>query len=218
MPLLINKSLTAFSSLSIWTIEETTEDLLRLLKPDNPHIDVSAVHLPLRQRQRLCTLLLLKTVMGNVPEIHYDINGKPYLANTPAHISVSHSGKYVAVIVNRKSDTGIDIQIHSSKIDRIKEKFLHINELEDISGQQKKEEYRNKLHVYWCAKEALYKLHGKGGLVFSRDLFIHPFDLPGMGLKNNGLIQGTIYREGKKNHYSLSYEIKEEYVLVYINP
>src|SRR5690606_36591656 len=94
--------------------------------------------------------------------ISYDENGKPYLNNGLA-FSISHSGIYAAIIIN-KTGCGIDIEKISPKVERIKHKFLNDTDLELIDSL---DDYPLKiLTMYWCAKEALYKLYGNKKLIF----------------------------------------------------
>jgi hypothetical protein len=63
--------------------------------------------------------------------------------------------------------------------------------------------------VYWCAKEALYKIDGKKGLHFSNQLNIEPFEL-----QEAGGLKGIISRF-EKQMVHLAYVVDKEFVLVY---
>jgi 4'-phosphopantetheinyl transferase len=64
--------------------------------------------------------------------------------------------------------------------------------------------------VYWCAKEAMYKLYGKRGLHFNSQLNLDPFEL-----KKSGELQGYIRANGIPKVVALGYIVKDDYVLVY---
>jgi 4'-phosphopantetheinyl transferase EntD len=65
---------------------------------------------------------------------------------------------------------GIDVERVAEKLVRIAPKFL--SESEKQHGQTD----LKRLCTYWCAKEALYKLHGTRQLSFKDEINIHAFD------------------------------------------
>ena len=69
---------------------------------------------------------LLQTLLIDSPSLlQYTPAGKPYLANRPEKISVSHSHGKLAIILNQKHETGIDIELVRDKVLQIQHKFLH---------------------------------------------------------------------------------------------
>ncbi len=110
-----------------------------------------------------------------------DKYGKPYLYNSKKKISLSHSGIYVAASIS-DFNTGIDIQMVSDKINKIKNKFLSKIELEVCDDDI------IKLNRYWTAKEALYKAYGKKGLNFIDDISVKPFVEQKTSLKSTGAV------------------------------
>ncbi|ULT29242.1 hypothetical protein KUH03_20355 [Sphingobacterium sp. E70] len=62
-----------------------------------------------------------------------DANGKPYLANFPQKISLSHSFDYAAAMISTEGEVGIDMEIIKTKVERIQHKFLKPVELAFIS-------------------------------------------------------------------------------------
>ena len=105
-----------------------------------------------RQKEWLGTRLLLKLVEGNNAEISYTDTGAPILRNSSRHISVSHSGTFVAIALSDQH-VGLDIQVITNKALRLKSRFLSEEEQlmldseSDIEGAVQ----------LWCAKEAVYK-------------------------------------------------------------
>ncbi len=121
-----------------------------------------------------------------------DKNGKPYLQNSNKTISLSHSRDFVAACISN-CNIGIDIQIASDKIKRIKYKFLSEFEL-DICKEDD-----ICLNRFWTAKEALYKAYGHKGLNFMNNIFLSPFVKEGKELKSLGRIL--------KNNLEFNYEL-----------
>lgn len=95
--------------------------------------------------------------------------GKPYLNNSNKKISISHSGEYIAVAISA-NNIGVDIQVVSEKVGKIKFKFLSEKELlvchENIL----------EMNRYWTSKEAMYKAYGKKGLNFIENIWVKPFE------------------------------------------
>jgi 4'-phosphopantetheinyl transferase len=101
--------------------------------------------------------------------LHKDEFGKPHLIGTPWHISLSHTGGWAAAVLHRTRPVGIDIEPIRDQFRRVVPRVLSEDEIAHAAGEP------GRLAVYWCAKEALYKLYGKRQLTFRDHLFIEPF-------------------------------------------
>ncbi|MCC7302217.1 MAG: 4'-phosphopantetheinyl transferase superfamily protein [Bacteroidia bacterium] len=140
--------------------------------------------------------------------IVYDKNGKPYLnESTRGKISLSHSHGMLAIIHDRKSETGIDLEKVGDKVIRIRHKFLHPDELSACGAQPD----ARALHIYWGAKEALYKCYGKRSLHFSENLRVEAFTT-----ETEGEVRGEIRVAGISRIKKLYYRFMGHYLLVYI--
>ena len=84
---------------------------------------------------------------------HHD-NGKPYLENNPVNISITHTEKYVAVILHEEENVGIDIESLDRDFSAVEKKALSEDEIDDLEDEKRNEQ----LAIYWCAKEAVFKL------------------------------------------------------------
>jgi 4'-phosphopantetheinyl transferase len=201
MAVIIHKNISKHLNLGVWYITETKEELSIIAKQQQ--IDLSKipeVKNETRIKQWLTTRLLLKHFFTNA-EIIYDELGKPFLSNG-WKISISHSGDYVAIILNEKEPCGIDIEKITPKIERIKHKFLNETDLKHITSEQD-------LTIYWSAKEALYKYYGKKEVLFIENLFIESFS------KNENAFIGIINMPDLKAKLNMVWEKIEDYVLVY---
>jgi len=130
--------------------------------------------------------------------------GKPFLKNHPHPISLSHSYPYVAAQIDSIQEVGIDLEQPKSKLLNIAHRVLSPTEFEDAGTDVVKH------CIYWCAKEAMYKLYGKRGLSFSHHLIVSPFEL-----MRTGDLKGKIIANGKSTELELTYSVQPDYVLVH---
>ena len=164
MALVYQKELDQFTSFAIWKIEENAEELLAQLQLKHHEISyLDTLISGKRNLHWLSTRVLLRTMMNTDEYIdcQVDSSGKPYLTNFPHHISLSHSFDYAAVMISEKKAVGIDIELIKDKIERIAHKFMTKEELSFISSNRIEH-----LYACWCAKEAIYKLHGRKSISF----------------------------------------------------
>jgi 4'-phosphopantetheinyl transferase EntD len=141
----------------------------------------------------------------NYPGIVKDEHGKPHLNNHAHPISVTHSYPYVAAIVHLNKEVGIDLEkLKTDKILRIAPKFMSESEYA-FSDQDP--------HIstlIWCAKESLYKLHGRKFVIFKEDLEIEPFEMA-----ESGELTGHIRLPDLKGQFKLNYETTENFFITY---
>ncbi|MVM39423.1 4'-phosphopantetheinyl transferase superfamily protein [Spirosoma sp. HMF3257] len=95
--------------------------------------------------------------------------GKPSLIGTPWHISLSHTSGWAAAVLHQTRPVGIDIEPIREQFRRVVPRVLSADEIAHADNNP------NRLAVYWCAKEALYKLYGKRQLTFREHLHVEPF-------------------------------------------
>jgi phosphopantetheinyl transferase (holo-ACP synthase) len=135
-----------------------------------------------------------------------DEYGKPYLENSEYHISMSHSHELTAVIAS-KAVVGVDIQYKVEKITRIVGRVLSDSELSDLGRIYSLEA----IHVYWGAKEAMYKIYGRKEVDFRKELMVNPFEI------RNGRVRttGIIIKNGVEIECKICAEVLTDYVLVY---
>lgn len=186
MPIVYNKNIDNHAVLAIWKIEETEAQLLAGLQLKQHELDtIAALNSGKRLLHWLSTRLLLRTLLNTTEYIdcQLDEHGKPYLVNFDYQISLSHSYDYAAVMISKQVAVGVDIELIKHKIKSIKHKFLSDLEL----AQKQIGDNTDGLYVAWCAKEAIYKWHGKRGLEFKQHIHIRPFKL-----KTSGSLQATV--------------------------
>ena len=135
-----------------------------------------------------------------------DEYGKPYLEDSTYDISISHSREYIAVMAGPRK-VGVDIQKMVAKINRLAPKFLRDEEMAGLGQTTAYEE----MHIYWGAKECLYKAYGRRKLDFRQHIGVVPFAF----FENGGTLQGWVKKEKFYQEYDLRYRMIDDFVLVY---
>ena len=101
--------------------------------------------------------------------VRKDEFGKPHLVGVNQHISLSHTAGWAAAALHRTNPVGIDVEPIREQFRRVVPRVLSKTEIVHAANDL------NRLAMYWCAKEALYKLYGKRQLTFREHLLIDPF-------------------------------------------
>jgi glycosyltransferase involved in cell wall biosynthesis/4'-phosphopantetheinyl transferase EntD len=136
--------------------------------------------------------------------------GKPFLPKNDIFFNISHSGEMVAVIIGEQT-VGIDIQVFTPKMERVARKFMSEK---DISALPK-EQLLDFLHIYWAAKEALYKAYSRRELDFKEHIFVD------LDLENpyRTVFYGHIQKNNSQFNYQLWCEkVSDNYFLVCCAP
>lgn len=211
MPIVYQKNIDEHTQLGVWKIEESEDQLLSGLQLKQHELDtIASLNNGKRVLHWLGTRLLLRTMLDTKEYIdcQMDEHGKPYLVNSEAHISLSHSYDYAAVMISRNKKVGVDIELIKHKIKSIKHKFLSDVEL----AQKQIGDNINGLYVSWCAKEAIYKWNGRKGLEFKQHIHIKPFKL-----KDEGTLQALVeLPEGTKALDVGYFKTADGYMLGYV--
>lgn len=211
MPVVFNKNIDEDTILAVWKIEETEAELLSGLQLKQHELDfISTLNSGKRLLHWLSTRVLLRTMLNTAEYIdcRMDEHGKPYLPDLDYHISLSHSYDYASVIIGKTKKVGVDIELIKPKIKSIKHKFLSDIEL----VQEQIVDNIDGLYVCWCAKEAIYKWHGRKGLEFKRDIYIKPFYLQTEG-KLDSLVDLPEGTQELTVHY---FKMTDGYMLGYV--
>ena len=148
-------------SLGIWEISESVNELKALTKG----IKLDQIKSQKRKLEILAVRALLKEMCGNV-KLDYNKYGAPTLDNNKK-ISISHSKQLVAIIISELK-SGIDVEIISKRVLKVKNKFISTHD--NINDSQKD------LTIAWSTKECLFKWHQKGNLNFKNDISIKSID------------------------------------------
>ena len=208
MSLLLHRHLAPAGELGIWKIEEPESffrERLDLWPAEREQIEGMKGE---RRLEWLAGRYLLHYMSGR--EIRgaclIDEYGKPHLENSLFQISISHSHDLAAVIA-APGAVGVDVQFMVEKIGRIAHKFMREEETESLLPDTRLEQ----LHVFWGAKEALYKAHGRRQIDFRENLFVEPFPYSPKG----GQTRGWIRKDGSEWGVEVHYELIGAYMLVW---
>ena len=156
-----------------------------------------------RKIEWLSTRLLIQELLpNNTGDVVYDENGKPHLEGKNPFISISHSKGMCALFLS-DIPNGIDLQIYNSRIKTIEDKFLNPSEIKLIKNEEED------LHYFWCAKEAVFKAHGRKKIYLKDHIFIRSIN------RYKKTIQATLVDGNFKKDYSMNYLKIENYYLVY---
>ena len=186
----------------IWKITETETQLQNGLTLSPEALKrLSKRRSSIHRKGYLAIRQLLKS-LGIPTEIHqYNGIGAPYLTDG-RFISISHTGDAAAVVISSIS-VGIDLEHYKDKIKSIATRFLHASE-----GERPKDlDEIIYLTQLWTAKEALYKLNKKPGLIFNEQLYIQPFH------KEDTKGRGTVIEKSKQTHFPLEFRRFKNYCL-----
>lgn len=174
MPLVHSETIEETCTLLLWQLTETEEELREMLGPAFISAEIEAISHPQKIREWLASRLLIKLLARKFGIAYVglkkDQHGKAFLIDNDSHISITHTFDYVAVALNPSATVGIDMEKSDPKLQRTSRKYLSTPEFEHAGDEIPK------LSMYWCAKEALYKLYGKKKISFRESIYINPFE------------------------------------------
>ena len=205
MPCYFTRKIGHLELLSVWKLTETEEELLSLRSLSAEEIgSLSNLKTEKRRIEWLASRVLLQSLFEETIEIGYLPNGKPVLDNPDFFCSISHSKDFVSAIISKERAVGIDIEKMRNNIDALKNKFLTVEELKTIDTSD-----NSLLHLYWGAKEAMYKIYSLHKPLFTEHLSLKNVDLKAQ--KAIGIFsQGDVYKT-----VNIAFEQIEDNLLVY---
>ena len=167
MPLFYQQDINEQTRLAVWKIAEPESFFLEKVS-----LKQSITH-PHKRLQHLAGRYLLQYLFPDFPAASIAIadTRKPFLPDETYHFSISHCGDYAAAIVSSTERVGIDVELLTPRVEKIKHKFLHPQELEILA--QSNVDHITVLTLLWSAKEAMFKWWGNGDVDFSEVLRIH---------------------------------------------
>jgi phosphopantetheinyl transferase len=206
VPLFYQQDINPATKLAIWNIEE--EELFFSSKVP---LKKGITH-PHKRLQHLAGRYLLPYLFPDFPhhEIEIADTRKPFLPNEQYHFSISHCSNYAAAIVSSTQRVGIDVEVITPRVEKIKHKFLHPTELRFVNAQLQSRHY-TLLSILWSAKEAMYKWWGAGEVDFSEVLRVFPFDL-----NEEGEIDAVFMKNDFQEKLNLQYKLAAGLSLVWV--
>ena len=206
MPLFYQQDINETTRLGVWKIEEEEDFFLRSVP-----LQRNITH-PHKRLQHLAGRYLLPFLFPDFPnkEIAIADTRKPFLPNEQYHFSISHCGGYAAALVSSTERVGIDIEQTTQRVEKIKHKFLHPEELLFVQAHPADQQIPI-LTLLWSAKEAMFKWWGRGDVDFSEVLLTQPFLFAAKG------IIPAICKKGQMNTLlDIHYQMREDLSLAWV--
>ena len=204
MPHYLTQEIRNVGLFAVWKLTETEEELLPLYSLSAEEtIFFSSLKNERRRIEWLTSRILLQRLLGQNIQIEYLPNGKPILIHPKHLFSLSHSKNFVAVIISEHKEVGIDIE-KIRNIETLKDKFLSPEELKTIDTSK-----NLILHLYWGAKEAMYKIYSS-----YHPLFTEHLSLANVDLKKQTAI-GMFSKENIHKTVHIAFKQIEDNLLVY---
>lgn len=197
------------SKLGVWKITESEEELRRLSSvPADELEEISYIKSESQRKQKFAVRALLDVMFGEKVYLSHHDNGKPYIENSATNISITHTDKYVAVILNDTEEVGIDCESLDRDFSAVEKKALSEEEIESLDEDKRNEQ----LAIYWCAKEAIYKKMSQYNVDFAEQIEIDDFRMRGEGELEATFIQ----KDGFEEELRLQYMTFDRHILVWV--
>lgn len=206
MPLFFQQDINQTTQLGIWQITEAESYFLSKV-PLQQHI----TH-PKKRLQHLAGRFLLQYFHPSFPyqDLLIADTRKPFLPNDPFHFSISHCGEYAAAIISPNYRVGVDIELYTEKVHKIKHKFLNEAEMHFVHSYNVAMQTQI-LTLLWSCKEAMFKWYGLGDVDFSTMLLTQPFELKPMGT-----IQAVFNNQLLHQSLTLEYQLLNDMCAVWV--
>lgn len=209
MALYFKKELDNGAEIAVWQITETEDELKSLSSvPSDEMEEISLFGSESQRKQKLAVRALINELFDEKMYLDHHDNGKPYLENCATNISITHTEKYVAVIIHDEDDLGIDIESLDRDFSAVEQRALSEDEIEDLDDDSRNEQ----LAIYWCAKEAIFKRMSQLRVDFAEQIEVEKFRP-----KGKGELEATfIHKNGHEEEFNLGYVIFDRHVLVWV--
>lgn len=189
MPLVYQQDINATTKLGVWHIAEAKDFFLQQVP-----LRAEITH-PHKQLQHLAGRYLLKALYPDFPYELISIadTRKPYLLNEAYHFSISHCGDYAAAMVSSTQRVGVDVEMITQKVAKVKDKFLSIDEQQILAALVHPWSALPEpamLTAAWSIKESLFKWYGEGLIDFKDHLRIDALQVNG----DKGLAQCSLLK------------------------
>jgi phosphopantetheinyl transferase len=206
VPLFYQQDINQDTRLAVWKIEEDESFFLQKvsLKREIRHGN--------KRLQHLAGRYLLVDLFPDFPAELIEIadTRKPFLPDEQYHFSISHCGDFAAAIVSKTERVGIDVELLTPRVEKIKHKFLHPDELQMVDHAII--DRVQLLTLLWSAKEAMFKWWGRGDVDFSEVLRV--WDMP---VELEGKINTSFQKKELHIGLELDYRLMSDLTLCWVN-
>ena len=194
--------------IGVWQVSETEAELRAMTSiPSDELEEISFIKSESLRKQKLAVRALLDALFEEKVYLSHHDNGKPYIENSAVNISITHTDKYVAIILHESEEVGIDCESLDRDFSAVEKKALSEEEIDDLDDEKRNEQ----LAIYWCAKEAVYKRMSQYKVDFAEQIEVESFRVRG-----EGEIEATfIHKDGYEEELELEYITSDRHVLVW---
>lgn len=189
-------------SFGVWQITETEayfrEDL-PLTVEEEADLDR---YKGIRRMEWLASRWLLHKLTGANVRLPLGKNAfaKPFFLHRPElHCSLSHSHGIVGAML-ADGVCGCDLQVLVDKMPRLASKFLHVEEESFLQSFDASAQF-DLMHVFWTAKESLYKAYGLKELDFRGHMRLDPFEWSAYYAETTGWIRKDDFRQNYRLYF-----------------
>ena len=209
MGLYLRKTLENKAEIAVWQITETEEQLKELSSTPNDELEeISFIRSESLRKQKLAVRALLNEMFEDKVYLGHHDNGKPFLENCITNISITHTEKYVAIIIDDDEELGIDMESLDRDFSAVEKKALSEDEIEDLDNIRRNEQ----LAIYWCAKEAIFQRMSQNRVDFAEQIEVEDFNP-----KGEGELEATFtHKDGHEEEFELGYMTFDRHVLVWV--
>lgn len=209
MALYLRKKLDNKAEIAVWQVTETEQELMAITSvPTDELEEIQLFRSESQRKQKLAVRALINEVFEDKMYLNHHDNGKPYLENCATTISITHTDKYVAIIIHDEEEVGIDIESLDRDFAVVEKKALSEEEIDDLDDEKKNEQ----LAIYWCAKEAIFKRMSQNRVIFSEQIEVEKFNV-----RKEGELEATfIHKDEHEEEFELEYMMFDRHVLVWL--
>ncbi len=177
--------------------------------PSDELEEISYIKSESLRKQKLAVRALLDQMFEEKVYLSHHDNGKPYIENDPTNISITHTDKYVAIILSTEAEVGIDCESLDRDFAAVEKKALSEDEIDDLDDNKRNEQ----LAIYWCAKEAIYKLTSQYDVDFAEQI-----ELDSFRFRDEGDLDATFTdKDGYEQELELHYITFDRHALVWVS-
>lgn len=189
--------------LLLWEITEELE----WLEQQFPHLASDETFISLknkkRQREWLAVKMMLKHIGCKDFNVYYNENYQPQINHKSyPYISISHSKKMAGILIHPTNSVGLDIESLDRNFIQVEKKYLSTKEIE-LAHQAE-----NRHCLFWCAKEAIYKMAGIPGLHFAEQIILN--------VTNKNELIAELIADKKNNTFQLDYIQYDRQLVVFL--
>jgi hypothetical protein len=190
--------------LGVWRVEEDEAKLKELVGGDY-FPGLAKISHPRRRLEWLSARTLLRE-FGYTGLVMYHPTRRPFLAHSRAHISISHSYPFVAVVHSDDYLVGVDVESYTRPFSDVGDKYLSKNEKKWVDMNDNRQ-----LALIWSAKEAIYKLPGMDGLGG------HDMDIKHItNIEEEGILEASVRLGGTSQRFTLNYRYMGYFNVVWV--